>query len=177
MWQDDAPVYKTLSRRFVFMKEGASSLQIILYLFISPDNPRTCGSDGGHTHNDRSTRAPRSDFQYTIIECRGKTVASFSGIHNVEKVNLISHGEKKNAGENWKKKTKGFGTNNEIACRRDIQIRVFTPRSRRAQPFGRQGLLRLKCLAGSDPREDAVIGGIRISHSQPDWTRVTHMLL
>lgn len=34
----------------------------------------------------------------------GKTAASFSGIHNVEKVNLISHVEEKNAEEDRKKR-------------------------------------------------------------------------
>lgn len=34
----------------------------------------------------------------------GKTAAAFSGIHNVEKVNLISHVEEKNAEEDRKKR-------------------------------------------------------------------------
>ena len=60
---------------------------------------------GPHTQRPEHP-GPSVGFSIYDNECRGKTVASFSGIHNVEKVNLISHGEKKNAGENWKKKLK-----------------------------------------------------------------------
>ncbi len=98
----NAPAYKNLTRRFVFMKEKPSSLQITAHLFISPDNPRTCGSDLG-THTTARARAPWSGFQYTIMNV-GKTAASFSGIQNVEKVTLIRRREKKKAGENKERK-------------------------------------------------------------------------
>lgn len=87
----------------------------------------------------------------------GKTAASFSGIHNVEKVNLISHGEKKNAEEDRKKQKVLVPTMGLLA---DVTFRHVCSHLGAAERnlFGPQDLLRLKCLARSDPQEDAVIG-------------------
>lgn len=174
---------KNLTRCSVFMREKkASNLQVLLHLFISPDNPCTCGSDlAAHNNNNNNkqrtaatppttpTPIPRMNFQCTIMNV-GKTAAErlISGIWNVWKVILIRCRKKNKVGGRTTKRP--FGCNNEISSSFYSPIHVFTHWSRRVPPFWMARTSRgLSVSLTVNPRSTCYLA-TRSSHSYPNWT-------